>query len=302
MANFLKEMTLSRLMAINVQWHPTKNGDLTIENALIHDKVWWLCTDNRNCAETCSRVHEWEARIHDRFDVNGEPKKGCPFCSKQGTKFCPCNSLEARFPVLATEWNYLKNSQLTKKLPSEYSYGSDQKVHFVCGECEHEYEARIYHRTRSDANGCPKCRDNKWEKKLWNLLCASPVVQSHEKRSIRTFDKILGKMRPLTPDALGVTTNGNRFMIELDGEHHFKVVAHFGGTTPSDLRLQICSDLAKNRWAADNGYSVLRVAYTDYKDLEKWVHKFLEKCSKTLDPVMIPTNPALYNNQRNIPL
>lgn len=291
-------------MAISLQWHPTKNGDLTIEDALDRDKVWWLCTDNKNCAENCTRVHEYEMRIHDRFDPNGEPKRGCPFCNSRGShgKFCPCNSLEARFPVLATEWNYLKNAQLTKKLPSMYSYASGVKVSWICGECEHEYDAYIYSRTRSNRNptGCPKCRDNKWEANLWDLLCASPIVESHEKRTIRTFDKILQKDRPLTPDALGVTTNGNKFMIELDGKQHFEAVDYFGGVPK--LRLQICSDLAKNRWAADHGYSVLRVAYTDYKDLEKWVHKFLTECSKTLDPVMIPTNPTMYNNQRNIPL
>ena len=290
-----------RLIAITLEWNWEKNGDLTPETARVHDNVWWLCTTKATCSEGCTFVHEWPATIADRFDADGNPKNGCPFCASRGNSFCGCSSLEARFPVLCTEWNFEKNSDLLRKLPSEYSHASNVKVHWICGECEHEYDAKINNRTSTNASGCPMCRNNKGEAKLWELLSTSPVVKFHEKRSIRTFDKILGKMRTLTPDALGVTVNGNKIFIELDGKQHFEVVYYFGGV-PSNLRLQICSDLAKNRWAADNGYSVLRVAYTDFKDLEFWVNTFLDKCSKTLDPVMIPTNPEMYNNQRNIPI
>jgi predicted adenine nucleotide alpha hydrolase (AANH) superfamily ATPase len=90
-------------------------------------------------------------------------------------------------------------------------------------------------------------------------------------------------------------------MLEVDGPQHFERVFWYD-PNGSDLKDQICRDLAKNRFAADNGMSLLRVSYKEYNDLEKWVNMFLEKCNNADGQVMIPSNPALYNSQRDINL
>jgi hypothetical protein len=54
-----------------LEWHPTKNGDLTARNVTsgANKKVWWCCTEG----------HDWLANVNDR--KNGS---GCPRCAKSG--------------------------------------------------------------------------------------------------------------------------------------------------------------------------------------------------------------------------
>ncbi len=57
-----------------VQWHPTKNGDLTPDQVVAgsHKKYWWKCPEGPD--------HEWQAIGKDR--VRG---RGCPFCGQGWT-------------------------------------------------------------------------------------------------------------------------------------------------------------------------------------------------------------------------
>ena len=61
------------LPELAIEWHPTKNGELTPEKvvAKANKKVWWKCS-------TCG--HEWQAVITKR--ANGQ---GCPLCA-QGSR------------------------------------------------------------------------------------------------------------------------------------------------------------------------------------------------------------------------
>jgi hypothetical protein len=115
----------------------------------------------------------------------------------------------------------------------------------------------------------------------------------HGKPSISCFDEILQKRRLLTPDAMGhIKSNGHKFCIELDGEQHFRPVPYYGG--PSKFRVRICSDIAKNNFAAENGISLLRVAYTEEKQVEKYIREFLDYCASTAVPQAFFSDPELY--------
>jgi len=59
------------------EWHPTKNGDLTIYNVTYGkaDYIWWKCSK-------CN--HEWEASLNNRSRGRGCPK--CSFQSKGENK------------------------------------------------------------------------------------------------------------------------------------------------------------------------------------------------------------------------
>ncbi len=56
---------------ISLEWHPDKNGDLTIYDVTLgsHSKVWWRCNEG----------HEWQARIQSRVKRNAN----CPICRKK---------------------------------------------------------------------------------------------------------------------------------------------------------------------------------------------------------------------------
>lgn len=119
------------------EWHPTKNGTLLPTDVACNSskKVWWQC----------SKGHEWEATINNRFKG-----RGCPYCSNK--KVLPgFNDLKSQYPELMKEWNYEKNTVN----PEEVSFGSDHNVWWIC-EKGHEWQTNIYFRT-NNRYGCPIC-------------------------------------------------------------------------------------------------------------------------------------------------
>ena len=120
------------------QWHPTKNGALTPEQVFVksNKKRWWVCKAG----------HEWEATVNDRTTGYG-----CPYCA--GQKVLPgFNDLATKHPIIAEEWNYTKNGDLT---PQKVSYGSGKIVWWKCRK-GHEWKAAINHRTNR-GDGCSIC-------------------------------------------------------------------------------------------------------------------------------------------------
>jgi hypothetical protein len=167
---------------------------------------------------------------------------------------------------------------------------------WICPKCEHPYPARISDRTCSNPTACPKCKENRWEKKLLEILVSLESVLQHSKPSIECYCEILQKTRTLRPDAKGVIlANGHTFFVEYDGPQHFEPQDRYTGQ--DSLRLQICSDLAKNAYAKKHGMSVLRMAFSDINTLpklEKCVRDFIAYCASTTTPKIFLSNPELY--------
>jgi len=153
-----------------LQWHPTLNGDLLPSHVSVNSgkKVFWICLVeyrnqlNSRCASGCVAEHSYEATIDYRS------KTGCPKCRGSKHTFCPCRSVAARFPDLVEkEWDFELNTMPPTKMLSS----SNQMAHWICPECEHPYPARVANRTSSDKpSACPKCQENRWEKKLLEVL------------------------------------------------------------------------------------------------------------------------------------
>jgi hypothetical protein len=142
------------------EWHPTKNGKLTIYNVNLGSSqaVWWQHVIK-------GEVHEWRADINSRNNGNN-----CPYCS--GAKICMSNCLAITHPELTKEWHLTKNGNLT---PYDVGRGSKKKVWWVClnKSCKHEWETEVYH--RNDGNGCPECNKNSPTTVILNdgIKCAS---------------------------------------------------------------------------------------------------------------------------------
>lgn len=122
------------------QWHPTKNGSLTISNLSLGStrKVWWLC-------QVCG--FEWQASLNNRSKGTN-----CPVCSGR-TLWKGHNDLATLNPMLASQWHPIKNGSW---LPSDVKPYCNKKAWWLCPECGHEWQAVIG--SRSKGHGCPKCR------------------------------------------------------------------------------------------------------------------------------------------------
>ena len=84
-------------------------------------------------------------------------------------------------------------------------------------------------------------------------------------------------------------------MIELDGPQHFGPVTWIPN---HDYRDQVCRDLAKNRTARDQGYSILRVSYEEYHEIDRWHEQFIQEVLSvgTNGQVFMASNAELYNS------
>ncbi|MBQ3015691.1 MAG: hypothetical protein IJD79_02815 [Clostridia bacterium] len=122
---------------IAVQWHPTKNGELSPTDIIAGtDKsVWWQC----------EKGHEWQARINNRINGNN-----CPICIGKKV-LVGYNDLATVMPSIAKEWHPTKNENLT---PQDVVVGSNKKVWWQC-ERGHEWQTSVAH--RSNGRRCPKC-------------------------------------------------------------------------------------------------------------------------------------------------
>jgi len=125
--------------AIAAQWHPTRNGDLTPDQAYAgsNKKAWWRCEQG----------HEWETAVSKRTSEG----TGCPFCSGRAL-LAGYNDLATRFPKVAAQWHPTKNGDLT---PDQVLASSNKKAWWRC-DLGHQWEAPVYNRT-SRGNGCPVC-------------------------------------------------------------------------------------------------------------------------------------------------
>lgn len=140
-----------------LQWHPTKNGDLTPEKITpgSEKKVWWFCP---NVFE-CNCPHEWVTNLNNKISNIGTK---CPFCNgTSGNNFCYHQSLEYLYPNLCLEWHPEKNGNLK---PSDFKPGSSTKVWWLCNKskcsCVHQWETCIFDRIRG--SGCPYCAHQKY--------------------------------------------------------------------------------------------------------------------------------------------
>ena len=153
--------------SIAKEWHPTKNGNLNPDmfNWGSSDKVWWRCNICGN---------EWEATIASRTSNNA----GCPICAKKRTKQGQLkhhlkngkNTLIAKYPEIAKEWNYTRNTNLDI---SQITPNSNEKMWWICNK-GHEWKTTVNSRTRGTK--CPYCSGKKVLTGVNDLVTKNPTL------------------------------------------------------------------------------------------------------------------------------
>ncbi|HMX44658.1 MAG TPA: zinc-ribbon domain-containing protein [Candidatus Obscuribacter sp.] len=159
---FPSETSLQALYPqIAKRWHKTKNGKLRPSDVTARSgkKVWWYCNRGPD--------HEWQAAPGDLV----AQKYRCPFCAHR--RLSKTDSLQARFPKIARQWDKEKNGDL---LPRDVPAFSNQKAWWVCSKNkEHRYESRIANRT-ANGSDCPYCDSKRISAKENSLKALYPQV------------------------------------------------------------------------------------------------------------------------------
>ena len=162
-------------------WDYDKNGNLIPEMFGINsnDYAYWKC---HKCG------HEWRTTIIHRA---GKRHSGCPECSKikRGKTFTKgvvsvVGSLSEINPLLASEWNYEKNGDLT---PNDITEGRFKPVWWKCNTCGYEWSASPNNRKRGI--GCPHCSGRVAMAGVDDLQTVNPELASewnYEKNTDKT--------------------------------------------------------------------------------------------------------------------
>lgn len=245
--------------------HPESNKLIDKEENEVHNinfsnmKYSYHCNDKiyAKCP-VCN--YSWISKISSFI------RSGCPVCCGKVIKIgfndlktiCKKEHLE----YLIDEWD-----EENEKLMEEYTKGSHSSISWICSECGHKWNASIANRMKH--KGCPKCAGSKGEKRIMRYLEDKNISYIQE----YTFPNCLSDNgRRLRFDFALLDKRKNvKCLIEYDGEQHFKPV-HFTDMDEDIMKqnLESCKlrDSIKDDYCKKNNVPLIRIPYTDFKNIE----------------------------------
>jgi predicted Zn-ribbon and HTH transcriptional regulator len=143
---------------------------------------------------------------------------------------------------------------------------TNAKTLFKHNQCGYKWETKP--NKFQQGSRCPRCNQPRGERIISRLLEGLDVVFESQKR----FSTCKYK-HPLPFDFCV----NNSFLIEYDGEQHFKTVDYFGGD--EGFKLRQLRDNIKTQWAKDNGIPLVRIPYTEFDNIEQIIKDNIEKYS-----------------------
>lgn len=87
----------------------------------------------------------------------------------------------------------------------------------------------------------------------------------------------------------------NKFLLEFDGEQHFKEVSHFGGEKA--LKINMKHDKIKNEYCISNNIKLLRISYKEKKKITQILNDYILNFDKT--DIITFSNKKLYETMKN---
>ena len=174
-------------------------------------KVWWKCDQCGNSYEM-SVAHKHEGN-------------GCPYCSNKRI-LEGFNDLNTKFPNIAKEWDYEKNSGL---LPTQVAPFSNKKVWWKCPN-GHSYQMMINNRTGKKGQDCPICVNRIIVVGINDLSTTNPEL-------IDKWD--YEKNKPLTPQMFSAGSNKYVYWVCEKG-HSFKSRIHSMTHSLKGMNCPIC--------------------------------------------------------------
>ncbi len=125
---------------------------------------------------------------------------------------------------------------------------------------------------RSTSCGCLKSY-SKGEQKIATLLAEANIPFEREK--IFEHCKFLGTNYPARFDFWV----NNQYVIEYDGEQHFKFIPHFHSVEEGFYEQQK-RDNIKTKYCLDNNIKLIRIPYTEFNNINKILDSNLSSCPR----------------------
>lgn len=243
-----EKLTIEEMQEIAI----SRNGlCLSKEYSGSHTHLLWYCN-------VCTKT--WWA-----IPTNIKSNKWCPYCSH-----CVKLTIE--------EMHELAFQNGGRCLSTVY-VDCHTKLEWWCGDCAHTWWTIPELIKRG--SWCPRCgvKRSKGEEK-----CKEVFDSLNIKYELQYKDPGL---RRRSYDFLIHTNNGD-FLVEYDGELHFREVYHFNKV----VNFQKCreKDVIKTKFAIDNGYKLIRIDFKQIEEIETHITKAIQENK----PVYFST-PSMYS-------
>ena len=151
---------------------------------------------------------------------------------------------------------------------------SGTKIKCRCKICEHTWEATPNNLLKG--SGCPKCTTSKGEKRIAQYLDNLGINYIYDKRYFKDLVSTVGTL--LRPDFIIPSL---KIWIEFDGQQHFKPVNFKGAMSEQQIQEQFKivqeNDQIKNQYAKDNNWTLIRIPYTEYDNIEQILAEYIEQ-------------------------
>lgn len=206
-------------------------------------KTWWQCPVG----------HKWEAST----------------VALKHTRLCPiCNN---RYPKTQDDYCALAKEKGIEWISASIPKTVQCKTKWRCNK-GHEWRATYDSITRS---GCPICYESKGESRISQVLDRLGVKYQRQ----YSFDQCRSdKGKQLYFDFFVILNTGQSFLIEYDGEQHFRSIKFYGGKE-GFLRRKIL-DQRKSDFSNLINVPLLRIPYFEFDSIETilkaWIDQVIE--------------------------
>lgn len=236
--------------------------DSMLVHGLTYDYSDTIYTDSRTKVKIICREHG-EFYQNASNHMNG---RGCPECGvdriKKALTYTSEEFIDLCRSVHGDTYDY-----------SLCNYTSaNNKVSIICKD--HGIFEKWSHEHIQLRSGCPKCtkKDSLGEEIIKNWLDLNSIKYSQEKK----FDSCKLTNIPMRFDFFLPELN---LLIEYDGQQHFYAVDYWGGDDGFE-KIQY-RDAYKTKWAEENNFGLIRIPYTERRNIDQILSSHLLPLNST---------------------
>lgn len=201
-----------------------------------------------------------------------------PYCGACGTE----KNINSKKYTFDEVYDYFE--QQNCKLISNSYTNSHEKLDYIC-VCGEYSSIRFYCFLQGQRCGCIKSLGEQFIQNTIKELGYSYKAQYK-------FNNCINERR-LSFDFY----IDNKFLIEVDGEQHFKSIEKWGGIPA--LKKRIKRDMIKNKYCIDNNIPLLRISFKEIKKIHIILKLYISLIENNLVSSIMFTNDILYRDMFN---
>ena len=215
---------------------------------------------------TCK--YQWSSTIITHI----HNKRNCPKCMQHLT-----HTLET---LIIKIIEIHKNNFDYSLIKQEHIRNNKSHVPLICNICKKCWSPTV-NNLINGKRGCPRCKISKGERACLNYLLSNNIIFEEQFKILELGLKKFDFM---------IEFNESKYIIEFDGEQHFKFVQHFHKLPNVFIKLQEI-DILKTVIAIKNGYNFIRIDYKQINNVDFHISQALK-----LKQIFYFSTPELYTH------